>query len=187
MAVEFTPFPKLARLSKPIVITEKIDGTNAGIIITEDGEVWAQSRNRLLTLYDDNYGFAKWVQANEDALREGLGVGVHFGEWWGKGVQKRYKIEEKRFSLFNVSRWKADEDDDFRCIECPVCHVVPTLALCPTFDTLIIDATFELLRVSGSHAVKGAEPEGIVVYHEASKTLFKKTYEYDAGKWTGAN
>ena len=35
---EFQPFPKIPRLSREIVITEKIDGTNAQILITDDGQ-----------------------------------------------------------------------------------------------------------------------------------------------------
>ena len=34
----FSQFPKMARLSREIVITEKIDGTNAQVLITDDGD-----------------------------------------------------------------------------------------------------------------------------------------------------
>ena len=34
----FTPFQKIPRLSREMIITEKIDGTNSCICITEDGE-----------------------------------------------------------------------------------------------------------------------------------------------------
>ena len=62
MNTEFTPFPSIPRLFREIVITEKIDGTNACVHIAEDGvTVTAGSRNRWLTLEDDNYGFARWV------------------------------------------------------------------------------------------------------------------------------
>ena len=37
--LEFLEFPKMARLSREIIITEKIDGTNAQILITEDGDL----------------------------------------------------------------------------------------------------------------------------------------------------
>lgn len=39
MTIEFQPWPKIARLNREITITEKIDGTNAAVIITEEGEV----------------------------------------------------------------------------------------------------------------------------------------------------
>lgn len=34
--IEFKPFPKMARLKRQCLITEKIDGTNAQIFITEE-------------------------------------------------------------------------------------------------------------------------------------------------------
>ena len=39
--MEFEGFPKIARLSREIVVTEKIDGTNARVCITEDGRIFA--------------------------------------------------------------------------------------------------------------------------------------------------
>lgn len=39
MTEEFHEFPKIARYSRPIIITEKIDGTNAQICISDDGKV----------------------------------------------------------------------------------------------------------------------------------------------------
>src|SRR5436305_1822690 len=101
--IEFNAFPKIARLNRECVITEKIDGTNASILIDEDGVVMAGSRTRWITPENDNFGFAKWVEANKSELMK-LGVGHHFGEWWGSGIQRGYGLTkgEKRFSLFNV-------------------------------------------------------------------------------------
>jgi hypothetical protein len=59
--LEFQEFPKIARLSREIIITEKIDGTNAQILITEEGDFLIGSRTRWITPQDDNYGFAKWA------------------------------------------------------------------------------------------------------------------------------
>jgi len=116
---EFTPWPKIARLNREIVITEKLDGTNAAIHIEEfdcvepNGEghkqfrVTAQSRNRILQpgKHTDNFGFAAWVQKNAEVLYKALGVGLHFGEWWGVGIGRGYGLTERRFSLFNVAKW----------------------------------------------------------------------------------
>ena len=35
---EFVPFPKIARLHREVVISEKIDGTNASVTVLEDAE-----------------------------------------------------------------------------------------------------------------------------------------------------
>ena len=172
LAPPFVPFPKIARLSRQICVTEKIDGTNACIHITEMGEVFTGSRTRWITPSDDNYGFAKWVQQHESELLT-LGPGTHFGEWWGCGIQRKYGLAEKRFSLFNVGRWNAVNPPP------ACCHVVPVLYDGP-FSQQVIDDCLAALRVGGSAAAPGfMKPEGIVVYHAAAKTMFKKTLEKD--------
>ncbi|HLE80817.1 MAG TPA: RNA ligase family protein, partial [Dehalococcoidia bacterium] len=100
---DFQEFGKIYRLSRDCIITEKIDGTNAQVVVLEDGRVLAGSRNRWITPEADNFGFARWVKEHEEELRS-LGPGRHYGEWWGSGIQRGYGLKEKRFSLFNVSR-----------------------------------------------------------------------------------
>ena len=186
----FTPFPSIARLSRDMIVTEKLDGTNAQVHITETGQVFAGSRSRWITPEADNFGFARWVKANEDALRTGLGIGTHFGEWWGSGVQRGYGLTngEKRFSLFNVSRWTSSNntaekaDGDTRCIEVPCCHVVPVLCRW-TFDTAKVDECLYTLQRLGSAAALGfMKPEGVVVFHTKANTLYKKTLDGDGHK-----
>ncbi len=58
MSDEFTAFPKIPRLNREIIVTEKIDGTNAQVVVTEDGEVRAGSRSRWITPEADNFGYA---------------------------------------------------------------------------------------------------------------------------------
>lgn len=169
---EFKSFPSIGRLSRDMIITEKLDGTNASITITEDGQFLTASRTRWITPDDDNYGFAKWAQQNKEELLR-LGVGSHFGEWWGQGIQRKYGLPEKRFSLFNVGRWN-DATLRPKC-----CHVVPILYI-GDFDTKDIHITMEQLAESGSAAAEGfMKPEGIVIYHKQTNVLFKKTFEND--------
>lgn len=168
--MDFIEFPKMPRLSREIIVTEKIDGTNAQIGITEDGEIFAGSRSRWLTVDNDNFGFARWVADNEVSLRE-LGPGRHFGEWWGSGIQRRYGLNEKRFSLFNVGRWGVERP--------ACCHVVPVLYR-GGFDTTAINGVMDDLRQNGSAAAPGfMNPEGIVIFHVAGNLGFKKTLHKD--------
>lgn len=170
--MEFKEFNKIARLSRECVITEKIDGTNAQICITEDGQFLTGSRTRWITPQDDNYGFSMWAHKNKEELMK-LGVGNHYGEWWGCGIQRRYDMSEKKFSLFNVHRWSDDT------IRPACCGVVPVLYK-GLFTFEAIDKCLSDLKEYGSVAAKGfMKPEGIVIYHTASKTLFKKTLEKD--------
>ena len=178
---EFQGFPKIARLSREIVVTEKIDGTNAQVFVSPDGQqILAGSRNRWLDLGDDNFGFAAWVNAHRDELLA-LGPGRHFGEWWGAGIQRRYGLSEKRFSLFNVQRWAPPGwPPGPKQQELPPCCSLVPIIYAGMFDTQEIEGCLERLRYNGSYAAPGfMDPEGIVVYHTAGNVGFKKTLEKD--------
>lgn len=169
---EFKSFPSISRLSRDVIITEKLDGTNAQITITEEGEFLTGSRNRWISPGDDNYGFSKWAHENKEELMK-LGVGSHFGEWWGEGIQVGYGIKGKRFSLFNTHRWNDDS------VRPACCHVVPILYQ-GEFSTTNIDGILNMLNTIGSVASPGfMRPEGIVIYHKHSNTLYKKTINND--------
>jgi hypothetical protein len=162
----------MARLSREIIVTEKIDGTNASVHVTEDGDVIAASRNRWLTIGSDNYGFAAWVLAHKKDLLT-LGAGTHFGEWWGRGIQRGYGLTEKRFSIFDVARGETKP---------ACCHIVPILYR-GEFCSLEIDFVLIDLAERGSRAAPGfMRPEGIVVFHTAANVGFKKTLESDEAK-----
>jgi len=207
--MEFQEFPKMARLSRECVVTEKIDGTNAQVYIFRslDGplpghiaykdegtygslQMFAGSRTRWITPEQDNHGFAKWVKHNAEELFQ-LGEGRHFGEWWGQGIQRNYGMQEKRFSLFNAVRWVKREayltpEEDATVSLGPkqqfvpdCCHVVPVLYR-GIFTTEAVEQALDLLRERGSFASPGfMRPEGVVAYHTAGGIGFKKTLEND--------
>jgi len=178
MMIEFTEFPKIARLMREIVVTEKIDGTNAQIYISDpdvNGEVEfvVGSKNRHITADNDHHGFAAWAELNKQELLK-LGPGLHFGEWWGKDVGRKYNIDENRFSLFNTGRWTKERP--------ACCHVVPILYQ-GMFDTGKIKEAIESLAANGSVAAPGFDrPEGIVVFHVAANICFKQTIGNDGHK-----
>jgi hypothetical protein len=176
--VPFVPFQKIGRLSRLCTITEKIDGTNACIYIGESGEFLAGSRSRWITPVDDNYGFAKWAHAHRDELMV-LGPGTHYGEWWGHGIQRNYSQTEKRFSLFNTFRWR----DDAEIPRPACCSLVPVLYEGQIEEYGVLKgmkAALNGLQTEGSAAAPGfMKPEGIVIYHHATKQYFKKTLEKD--------
>lgn len=193
--MEFIPFPKLARLSREIVITEKIDGTNASVhflpIVSIDDAtqaldvtyfdgvphaLYVGSRTRWIRPGDDNAAFALWVSENKEELRK-LGPGSHFGEWWGKGIQRNYSKTDRTFSLFNTARW----GDPLVRPAC--CEIVPVLFEGPLEEhnvLLGVKGAMKQLREFGSMAAPGfMKPEGIVVFHKAANLCFKKTLEKD--------
>lgn len=230
MGIEFKEWPKIKRLNRDIVITEKIDGTNSAIGIVGDYDdtsasashsdgtvtyrkvalekpvVYAQSRTRILTREQDNFGFAAWVEDNADRLAAALGPGLHFGEWWGKGIQRGYGLDGRRFSLFNVHRWTipgmegqpnalAPEIESLKDLGV---DIVPVLYQGPMVqvsgfvnepesfkERFVPHLVAEMLRRGGSQAAPGYDkPEGIVVFHTASGVAMKMTLE-DDGKHKG--
>ena len=192
--MRFEEFQKIARLKRECMISEKIDGTNAqvqivplaldGVDLTGNWQelvlaqndthvMFAGSRTRYLTMAADNFGFAKWVQANADALWT-LGDGRHYGEWWGLGIQRGYGQMDKRFSLFNAWRWNDGNPNRPACV-----GVVPNLYSGP-FSTDATTAQIIRLREGGSVAAPGfLKPEGIIIYLSAARTYFKQTLEKD--------
>jgi hypothetical protein len=167
----FPAFPKIPRLRRRVVVTEKIDGTNALISISPEGTIRAGSRSRWITPEADNFGFARWVSENAADLAK-LGPGHHYGEWYGAGIQRRYGLDHKRFALFNAGRW-SDPESRPACVGC-----VPILA--DGIGETVIEGAIDRLRAEGSIAVPGfMRPEGVVVWHSASGSLYKVLLEGD--------
>jgi hypothetical protein len=169
----FWPMPKIPRYFRHVIITEKIDGTNATIYIGDDGTFMTGSRTRWITPENDNHGFSRWAHDNKEELME-LGPGWHRGEWWGNGINRGYGLArgDKRFSLFNTKF----ADHHPGCVD-----VVPILFNEPVMnDSFNIEIAIDGLRKHGSVAAPGyMDPEGIVIYHMASKQSFKVTCKDD--------
>ncbi|MDH6123847.1 MULTISPECIES: RNA ligase family protein [unclassified Kitasatospora] len=184
--VDFVEWPKTPRLFREICITEKIDGTNAALHIVENPDlpgtysITAQSRKRIVTPDSDNYGFARWAHANASELIELLGPGLHFGEWWGRSIQRTYGTDKRAFSLFNVDRHK----DTKAVIDGVYVQPVPVMYQGP-FSDAPVRACLTFLKTHGSLAVPGfGDPEGICVWHSQSRKVYKVTLDNsDAGKW----
>jgi len=188
--IEFKEFSKIGRLNREVIVTEKIDGTNGQVSIVlhdgnsgpnwdrtaqvtgKDGVLWdiyAGSRSKWITPNADNFGFARWVYEHAEELLQ-LGEGAHFGEWWGAGIQRRYGLAEKRWSLFNVHRWAESRP--------ACCHVVPVIARGIGFG--VVEDALATLRAHGSLAAPGfMKPEGVIAFHTQSNTGFKVTLERD--------
>jgi len=199
MSVEFVEFQKIARYSREVIVTEKIDGTNACVFIGEDGEFLTGSRTRWIAPEADNHGFGKWANEHKAELLT-LGPGRHFGEWWGSGIQRGYGLPkgEKRFSLFNVIRWclagetpQRIPTGDTRIVKTqdvlPPCVGLAPILWRGLFDRLDVAGIMANLLKTGSIAVRGYnDPEGIAIYHVGGSVGFKKTFRNDEGKRTGS-
>lgn len=182
---DFLPMPKTSHLISPVIVTEKIDGTNGCIEVADFGNgpeaISACSRERrLMSSFEDspliwhkldakgrpvdNYGFGAWVAEHGEQLAKALGAGRHFGEWWGQGIQRGYGQTSKRFSLFNVKHEAALSG---------AVKGVPVLYEGDLYDGMIDDC-LRGLRERGSVAAPGFKNfEGIVVHFAHNRTSFK--------------
>jgi len=170
--IEFKAWPKIPRENPfKVTITEKIDGTNACIIIADGKIVGVQSRKRFITPGDDNYGFAKWVAENSAGIIT-LGDGYHYGEWAGPGIQKNpLCLDQKCFFLFNTFRWNENNPNRPEC-----CDVVPIL-----FEGILQDDTIPTLLEEMK--ADSLAREGVVVYYHAFRKYTKHTVKSPNGKW----
>lgn len=93
------------------VLKPKIHGTNGSILVTKDKYVEYRSKNRVLTVGDDHFGFALAMSKHNDAWRSliddypnALEILI-MGEWAGPGIQKSdavSSISDKTFFIFSV-------------------------------------------------------------------------------------
>lgn len=184
-AVQFEPWPKIARLNRDIQITEKIDGTNAAVVIvpkieldhistpetgywslfdndnriavafSADHVVFAQSRTRFVTTENDNYGFARWVRDNAETLVADLGPGRHFGEWWGAKIQSGYGMKGEGRRFFSLFNSTRWSEADFAT---PNLRTVPVLYEGPFDQGEIESAIIDLIDMGSLAAAYEGEP-----------------------------
>lgn len=199
---EFKAWGSTKRENKSKTITEKINGTNA-CVVAQNGKVTAQSRNRIITPDDDNFGFAKWVYDNAGALIDTLGWGYHYGEWYGEGIQKNpLGIEGKRFALFHATKYT--EANGFELSKVDGLETVPLLhhGQCDvyTIPGIMQDLQTYGTKVQGAKTTpmesaipglpvefvynKAADAEGIIIWNNETRTRTKLLLENDElHKW----
>lgn len=89
-----------------VYVFPKLDGTNASV--WWDGEkLRAASRNRVLSMDDDNAGFCAWVMSEEGEGLQNFCVdhpnAIVYGEWMVPHTLKTYREEVwRRFWIFDV-------------------------------------------------------------------------------------
>jgi len=149
----------------------KIDGTN-GSVWLDNGEIKAGSRNRELTLDNDNAGFYNYIVKDENIanyLKEHPNHRL-YGEWLVPHSLKTYREDAwRKFYIFDVALHKKDDTEELLPYEVYKCMLekynidyIPPLAIMKNanYDSLIklLDKTGQFLIEDG----KG-NGEGIVI------------------------
>lgn len=109
-----------------LIGTVKIHGTNSSVgLDLKDNSLFCQSRNRVLSLDDDNYDFVKYVEDNKSELLkifneiknkinpENYDSIIIYGEWAGKGIQNKVAVSEldRFFAPFSIRGINKDTID----------------------------------------------------------------------------
>lgn len=99
--------------------TVKLHGTNAAIVYSKEHGLYAQSRERVLSIESDNAGFAFYVESNREyfekkfaqIMTEDYDTVIIYGEWAGGNIQKGVGICNvlKKFYPFLMKYFKGDE------------------------------------------------------------------------------
>ncbi|KAI8899614.1 hypothetical protein BC833DRAFT_619220 [Globomyces pollinis-pini] len=107
------PLPKLKFTG-----TVKLHGTNAGVLWNEIDGLWCQSRNKILTVEDDNMGFAKFVDSNKKVLetlikmipKKSDDTVCVYGEWCGGNIQANVALQKlpRMFVVFSIQVVKGE-------------------------------------------------------------------------------
>ncbi len=161
--------------------------------------VRAQSRKRIITPTNDNFGFARWVWDNAEKLANLLGMGYHYGEWYGEGIQGNpMGVAGRKWALFNTWHWARPENAiALKNSGIPGITHVPVLHDEQTHgpaDYMTIPDIMENLNGLGrmvegyrthpyankmdSYMVK--DPEGIIVWHKETQQKYKILLHNDA-------
>jgi len=101
-----------------------VHNSNAGLSFHKD-ELYAQSKKNVITVEQDNAGFAFFVKTKElvfkqliDVVRTVHGIDTDnnivsiMGEWFGKGIQSGVAVNEldKKFAIFGIKVRPLDEE-----------------------------------------------------------------------------
>lgn len=112
-----------------LIGTVKIHGTNSSVgLDLKDNSLFYQSRNRVLSLDDDNYDFAKYIKDNKseflkifDEIKNKINIEKYdsiiiYGELAGKGIQNKVAVSQidrffAPFSVVGVNKDTVDQLD----------------------------------------------------------------------------
>lgn len=90
----------------------KLDGTNAQVWLNEDDTIGAGSRNRVLSIDNDDAGFMNWV-VEQDNLKEFFGAYPDlnlYGEWLVPHSLKTYRDDAwRKFYIFDIYNRKTEQ------------------------------------------------------------------------------
>lgn len=158
--------------------TVKLHGSNGGIRRTSSGKIQAQSKERILDITADNYGFAFFVESHNEAVEKLFAQFptdadvTLYGEWCGGNIQKAVALTalEKHFVLFKVKvngeyqplpRDLFDNENKiYNVYQIPTYKVTVDFLSPEPASEILADLTLEVEKVCPWGAFRGVVAEG---------------------------
>jgi len=95
--------------------TVKIHGSNGSVCMSNDGNIWYQSRKKILSINSNNNGFYQFCNDRKEVFKDlfwqiadyittPMGIVSIFGKYCGRGINRGCAIHElsKRFIIFDI-------------------------------------------------------------------------------------
>lgn len=166
----------------------KIDGTNASVWLDKEGKVKAGSRNRELTLENDNAGFYNAIINDERIINYLNKHPSHrlFGEWLVPHTLKTYRQDAwRKFYIFDVCLDKDDGSLEYipydiykPLLEEFNLDYIPPLAIItnPTYESLIkcLEKTGQFLVEDGKGIGEGIVIKNYDFYNKYKRQIWAK-------------
>lgn len=107
-------------LNGKVYLFSKLDGTNTGVYLGADGKIKVNSRNRVLSLSDDNAGVYAHIQNDERFKKYFVAHPNHrlFGEWLVKHTIRDYYDDAwRKLYIFDVIEEDAEGNEKYLPVE----------------------------------------------------------------------
>jgi len=206
--IEFKAWPKTPRLNRDCIVTEKIDGTNAAVIIldpieVEDGHnvgagettpdgtgiaVWNEKLERMQIVAAQSRKRVIWPGKTTDNAGFAMWVWTNaqalaetLGEGYHYGEWYGTAIQGNPYALEEkrFSLFNVVRYAEFDLENVPGLGVVPVLYEGPFDQAWINNNLIPRLRVRGSVVSPGRKAEGVIVFHKAAGHVYKVLCEND--------
>lgn len=154
--------------------TVKLHGTNASVCFNQKDGFWMQSRQNIITIEQDNAGFAIFASRNKDVFMHMINqiIAKHnidtkevtvsiYGEWAGKGIQKSVGISqlEKAFYIFGVkiSNPKVEEFKSYWLPSVDIRNIEKRIFNVEDYKTYNVDVDFNMPQLAQNKFIEITE------------------------------
>lgn len=114
--------------------TVKLHGSH-GDVVYDNGQIYCQSRNKIVSVIDDNMGFAKFIDDNLSVVEHLFDelkllypghIYVLHGEWCGGNIQKNVALTQLN-RMFIIYKCSIRKDQNFKTLNTIPDHIIKNM------------------------------------------------------------